>query len=84
MSLVGTWIACTVSVWLYVPSLKTDVVHTGRVNCMVVDDVFMKVGSVGTMRSPMIVDCRHDIMWLNPRYTDGYFLFMKEGVSCEH
>lgn len=84
-SLVGLYVACQITVTLKHPTLKY-VSQKLVASCLVVDDVFDKVGSPDWERSPIIVDCSSDknFKMLKPEFNTGIYSFFKEDKDCDY
>ncbi len=78
MSLIGTWVVCTATVWLQVPQLNKILPQTSNFTCEVIDDRFMSVGTPDDKKSMYIVDCSQDPNYkMLARDTIGIFLYEK-------
>jgi hypothetical protein len=78
-TLIGTWLACTVTFWSHNPALKRDVqIKAEGIQCQVKDDRYERVGSPGHWQYPIFVDCSKAIMWLKPLRGHGEFFLTRK------
>ena len=78
-TLIGTWVACSLSFWSYNPDIKREVrITTDSAVCQVIDDRFMPVGNPDHWEYPLVVDCSKAIMWLKPLRGNGIFFLLKK------
>lgn len=77
-TLIGTWVACTLTLWLYIPGLNKRLPHTGRFDCLVIDDRLMSVGTPDLKKRMLMVDCSESTDWLKPATRKDLELVMRE------
>ena len=77
--MIGSFITCKLTLWLYVAALKKSLPWTGKTKCKITD----VLDDVGPGYTPMIVDCTKDIQWLDTD-TPRIMLVLKEGDTCEN
>ena len=81
MKLIGIWLICNLTIWLYVPELKKQVPHTGEFTCLVLKE---DRKTVDTGAPPEIyVDCTEAIGWLNTSHPKKFWTRYEEGRCYE-
>ena len=79
--MIGSYITCKITLWLFVSGLGKTLPHTGEVRCKVID-IMSEVGTPNDVRTPVLVDCSQDIRWLNPQDPTEVFVVFKKGGKC--
>ena len=78
--MIGTYVICSIGIWLYNPSLRREVYDTVQAKCLIIDAP-ESTGNEDFVYNPLVVYCLDDIKWLTPLWTDGVFL--TEVKNCE-
>lgn len=71
MSLIGIWLLCPMTLWLYHPVWKKEVPHSGTFICRVLDASEEKV--VIPLPIMLYVDCTKAIGWLDTDHPKKYW-----------
>lgn len=79
--MIGTWLTCKFTLWLYVAGLKRTVPQQVEMRCKVTE-VFMPVGTKDKQLTPIFVDCSEEAKVAHPQEPYGLYLLMKER-DCE-
>lgn len=70
-TLVGFYVSCTLTLWLYIPGLNKKLPHTGEFSCKVlaVNEEKVKTG----LPTEFQVDCSEDIAWLKSDHPEIFW-----------
>jgi len=81
VKLIGIWLVCNLTLWLYVPQLDMHLPHSGDFKCLVLKE---NITQVDTGAPPEIyVDCTTSIGWLKTSHPKKFWTRYSEDRCYE-